>query len=391
MKKLVFIFLALSCCYGFSNAQDAKLINKNLSYINQQFAQYNDYETFFDIDFTTKEIICEDKFGYLRVAATDIEFRVDGNNVGIYCKDGSTCLQSYQKDGTRSSSDYDEYTMGLREDGKIISHIDEVMDDFNEIIIELGGTVTTTTTNVTTNITTSDDDDIYTRLARMNQIYAEHNQFKCRWDYNASTKMLTRSSEYCVIYIPINKGVSIEYYERGGGGDAYGYQLTADSEVIREKCTSFDNYTKNTKDFVNDKELAKVVVNDLTAILSNTSIADNSSYQADLDYVNRQFAQYNAYNTSFSINTFDKTLVMTNQFGENTLSLSDVEVRIDYSNNWIGLYCKSGTKCITQTSSGSTYNYNQYTMSLNKDNRMIDHIETVKNRLNEAIYKALND
>ena len=69
-------------------------IEENLQFINEQFDQFNNYETSFDINKADKKIICRDKFGMYSAFLKDIEFKLDdiGENIGIYCHEDSECI-----------------------------------------------------------------------------------------------------------------------------------------------------------------------------------------------------------------------------------------------------------------------------------------------------------
>lgn len=363
-------------------------IGDNLKYINQQFSLYNGYQTSFNVDTRTKELICEDKFGILKANWSDVEIRTQGNNVGIFCLDGdSKCIRSYDKNGTRKyDNDYSNYTMGLRENDKMIPHINTVLGKFSEIkqLVLSGGSGA-----ISNNI----QSQVESELSIINQIFQRSSEYKNVYIVDYAAKTITSKTANCRAIVPVKSGLSVNYYKRDGGTYGEGFYFQNSDNSILESCTSFENYTEKTYEYVNNYNDVQTVIRSLKKIISLLQQNSTTSYSTSntgssaaslLSYINEQFRNYNAYNTVYSVDYANRQLIWKNDFGTNYANFNQVEVRVDYQNSWIGVYCLSGDKCIKQvTNSGSTTYYDQYTMSLNSNGSMISHINEVAGKFAE--------
>jgi hypothetical protein len=377
----------------WSAAQD---ISTTLKYINQQFEMYNEYETSFDVDIAAKEIICEDRFGILKAKFSDVKFDYNGNNFGIYCLSDGKCIRYYGKDGSRKyDEDYNNYTMGLRLDEEIIPHIDAVISKFSE----LKAAVLSSSSGSSSGGTNAEIDS---ELRKINAIFQRSSEYKNTYYVDYTQNAIVSKTQNCKAIIPVKSGLRLTYYKRDGGDYSYGFYFENSDNSILESCTSFEDYTERTYEYVNNYSDAKAVVTSLNRIIdllrnsSSSNFASGSSSNSSVDdklrYINQQFAEYNAYNTVWKINYTTKQLIWTNDFGTNTVSFSDCEVRADYENGWIGVYClNSSSDCIVQemNSGGKDY-YKQYTMSLNDDGEMISHMSTVINEFAAIKNMVLN-
>jgi hypothetical protein len=377
--------VASSATYSTSDNDGSSKLGKNLKYINEQFSLYNGYETSFSIDMKSKEIICEDKFGILKANWRDVEIRVKDNNIGIFClNENSACIRSYKKNGERNTSDQKEYTMGLRENDKIILHINSVLSKFSEIksIVLNGGGAGVVTTN-----DTDVKAKVESELRIINQIFQRSSEYKNVYSVDYATKKIIAKTESCKAIVPVKSGLTLNYYKRDSDYGEGFYFENSDKSIL-ESCTSFEDYTEKTYEYVSNYEDVQIVIrslNKITNLLQNSSTTTTVSYGTTsgnagdlLRYINEQFSKYNAYNTVYAVDYASKKLMWTNDFGTNTVDFNQVEIRVDYENNWIGVYCLSGNKCIAQvTTSRSTAYYDKYTMSLIENGKMIGHIDEV--------------
>ena len=383
MKRLTRIVLLILLMIPFtSNGQS---ISDNLRYINEQFRQYNNYETSFKIDEYNKEIICEDKFSVLKAKFEDIEVRTEGNNIGIFCLNSSNeCIRDYEKDGTLKNSGHKDYTMGLRENEELIPHINMVLNKFAEIKSAVLGEEVSSNSMVNTTIET--------QINNINVIFRYSSEYKNIWRFDYSKNAIIGKTENCEVIVPINSGLSINSYTRE---ETYGngwYFSNADNSII-EACTSFKNNTKETYEYVYSTADARRVIaafNEIIKLKRNESgtvaisTYGNENISSNLAYINEQFGKYNAYNTRFKIDNSTKKLIWTHDFGTNYAYLKDIEVRADYKSNWIGIYCINGKKCVWQISnSDSRTEYKDYTMSLKDNGNMIEHMNIVVQKFAE--------
>ena len=378
MKSLIASLLLFPL---WGSAQEIPTI---LKYINQQFEMYNEYETSFDVDLSAKEVICEDRFGILKAKFSDVKFDYSGSNFGIYCLSEDKCIRYYDKDGSRKyNQDYNSYTMGLRLDDDIIPHIDAVISKFSELKTAVLSSSSSGSGSGSPNAA------VEVELRKINAIFQRSSEYKNTYYVDYSQNAIVSKTQNCKAIIPVKSGLRLYYYKRDGGTYSYGFYFENSDKSILESCTSFEDYTEKTYEYVNNYSDAQSIVtslNKIISILNNSSTSSTPSYSSSssidtkLRYINQQFADYNKYNTVWSINYNTKQLIWKNDFGTNTVSFKDCEVRADYQNGWIGVYClNSDSECIVQvTNSGSKDYYKQYTMSLNdNDGTMISHMSKV--------------
>lgn len=383
LKRLV----ANQVNYSSSDNGGSSKLSENLKYINQQFSLYNGYQTSFSVDMKSKEVICEDKFGILKANWSDVEIRAEGNNVGIFClNENSTCIRSYEKNGERNATDQSEYTMGLRENDKMIPHINTVLNKFSEIksiVLNGGGSLGTAVSN------NSDVKiQVEAELRILNQIFQRSSQYQNIYTVDFATKTIIAKTESCKAIVPVKSGLTLNYYKRDGNYGEGFYFENSDKSIL-ESCTNFEDYTEKTYEYVSNYDDVQTVIRSLKKIIDllKNGVSINNSYgtvtssgnSADLlRYINGEFSKYNPYNTVYSVDYANKKLIWTNDFGTNTVDFNQVEIRADYGNNWIGIYCLSGNKCIMQiTTSGSTTYYDKYTISLVENGKIISHIDEV--------------
>ena len=388
--KLMLFFL-LILLPSFSIGQS---ISENLKYINDQFSLYNAYETSFRVDKSTKEMICEDKFGILKANWSDIEITASENFIGIYCLNmDSECIRYYDKYGTRNyEKGKGSYTMGLNENDKIISNIDIVLEKFAEI-----KRIITNKNHTSLGSHNSDvERQINVELNTVNQIFQRSSEYKNVYTIDFSKKTITATTKSCRAIVPVKSGLSVNNYQRNGDY-GYGFYFENSDKSILESCTSFEDYTEKTHEYLSNYEDAQTVIHSLKNIInllqsnSHSTVVGNTSVDELLRYINKQFRNYNAYNTVYDIDISSKQLTWKNDFGANYVKFKNLEVRADYENSWIGIYCLSGDECISQkTTSGDAAYYSKYTMSLNEDGKMISHINEVVSSFSELKAQILN-
>jgi hypothetical protein len=114
-------------------------IEKTLNYVNSLFSLYNEYNSSVSANSNSGEIIFTDKFSELRGYASEVEFRRDGELMGLYCKSGNECLRS--KDATTGVSEDSriKYTFGMKENGEAVPEMDRAISKLNGVLKALQG------------------------------------------------------------------------------------------------------------------------------------------------------------------------------------------------------------------------------------------------------------
>jgi len=122
-----------------SSSPDTGMIDKTLNYVNSLFSLYNEYSSSVSANTSRREITFKDKFSVLTGSAYDVEFRRSGGLMGIYCKDGSTCIRVEDTNTGEREDPKVKYTFGLKENGEAIPELDRVVSKLNEVLQSLQG------------------------------------------------------------------------------------------------------------------------------------------------------------------------------------------------------------------------------------------------------------
>ncbi|WP_439127565.1 hypothetical protein [Polaribacter sp.] len=257
MKKLILLIVFATYFLPTKNhAQDKELIFNNLTYINQQFNLYNEFQTLWAIDYKSKEIICFDKFGSYHAKISDIIIEPKNNSaetLNFKCISGS-CL----KPSGSSAKKRDSYSMGLSK------NLTTVTRKFQEILKQYGNT--NSNSNVIDNSNKYNSgikESVGEILNRITEIFQVENKYKHKWYANWSENYIYSKTESCEVRIPLGKNISIEKTERG-------YKFISSEKNLREKCTSFDNLVVNTYQNINSEEAKNEVIFLFKEILSIT-------------------------------------------------------------------------------------------------------------------------
>ena len=168
------------------------------------------------------------------------------NSLKFGCKSGY-CLE--QSNGTDKIK---FYTMKLR------NNISTVIEKFSEIIEEMNGKKVeekeTSSINYSTKYYSKQvKETVESTLNRLTDIFQTENKYKHKWYVNWDKNYMYSKTTSCEVIIPFNKNVSVELKESG-------YYFIADTKVIREKCTSFDNNVLKSYNNLKTKNAADEVV-----------------------------------------------------------------------------------------------------------------------------------
>jgi len=123
---------------------------ETLRYVNSLFNLYNKYNSHLSIDTRKNEIIFTDKFSELRADFAAVEFRRSGENIGIFCKDGSECLSSKDVDTGEAESSRIKYTFGVKEDDIAVPETEKAIDKLNTMLGGLSRNTSSYASNLST-------------------------------------------------------------------------------------------------------------------------------------------------------------------------------------------------------------------------------------------------
>lgn len=231
-------------------------LKKHLDYVNEQFATYNKYNTVWSVDVSSKQIIWNNEFGRHSADFEDVEVRADQSSgwLGVYCLNGGECISF--EGITLSDRTYSEYTMGLSDaSGNLIRHIDNVTDAFAEIKrIVLSGNASSA------NIDPKVKDKVEKLVEELNDIFEDHSSYQNEWSMDWSSLSIKGTTENCYVLAPLVDIQSIDYYERSAGDYRWGFRFIADSDIILEKCTSFERKVDKSYEFLDSSRRAEQVI-----------------------------------------------------------------------------------------------------------------------------------
>lgn len=235
-------------------------VSTALAYINSMFDSYNDYGAHYDAEQSSKMMVFSNEFGLYKSDASQTEYRIEGNNFGVYCKTNSDCMLKYDDYGNRTyGSETNNYTMGLRYDDSVIVEgiaVAEILTSIAEVVAN-GGSATGVSKTYYGN-------SVQDRLNKINDIFKEHSSNGNVWTVNESTKQLIGTTSGCAVTINLNELDNIEYYLRNGTD--FGFRFVSDSKGILEKCTSFENYVDKSYEYLDSELNARTVISEMLAI-----------------------------------------------------------------------------------------------------------------------------
>jgi hypothetical protein len=212
---------------------------------------------------------------------------------------------------------------------------------------------------------------------------------------------LVGRTETCEVRIAISN-VTIEFYEKENQQKyRYGFVIKSAVSDITEKCPSFENNVSKTYEYVDSFEFAEDAIQVIKTIQSLVSgknepvstIAATNKIDQQLSYINNQFKKYNAFNTRFFVDLKNMEIVWIQDFGESRAPIDEIGFKADYENGWVIIFCKNESlKCVSFANSGGTkFQYNEYSMSLKENEKVISHIDEVIEKFREFQKEIINN
>lgn len=133
--------MLLPSCILFSqeNAQpsvSAEQLQKEevLSYVNSLLDRYNRFNSKITLIRSDTEVVFVDQFSRLSAPIHEVEFRRAGENMGIYCLDGSDCLSQTDVPTGEEEPPRNAYTFGIKESGLARPETDTVIARLNQLL-----------------------------------------------------------------------------------------------------------------------------------------------------------------------------------------------------------------------------------------------------------------
>ena len=327
-------------------------IRSNLRFINEQFKEYNKYESEFDVK--RDQLVFKNEFSTAYIPFKDIDFRINyrHKSIDIYCLDGSNCID-------KGDMTWDYYNVSLVDGDRMAKVIFEVLDKCREIRDEI----------IKREKTVYYGDNEKGWLNYINRQFDLYNKYYSRFE--VEDDMLVFSNKFGTAKIPfsdidfkVNPNTkSIEFHCKNGSKCIRKYDFDGD-------LTTWDYY--NVSLVTDSDEMASVVYevkercDKLKAAHDNGGNNDDTpSGDDDIDdllaYINRQFDRYNKYESSFRVDVRNKTLIFANEMSTaDPLKFEDIGFRLNTQHKSIDIYCLDGSECMSK--GGSDWDY--YNVSL---------------------------
>lgn len=105
-----------------------------LRYANSLFDRYNNYNSLINVDMLTNEVVFTNDFSELRAYFGAIEFRRDGENMGLFCKAGDYCITDREVNTKALEDPRTQYTFGIKQDGVAVPEMDGLIQQLNQAL-----------------------------------------------------------------------------------------------------------------------------------------------------------------------------------------------------------------------------------------------------------------
>lgn len=110
-----------------------------LRYVNNLFDRYNEYNSQLNVDVLTNEVVFTDKFSELRGYVSEVEFRMSGENMGLFCKNGSECLRSESAKTGEAEASKVKYTFGVKQNDVAVPEASTAVAKLNSMLTAMQG------------------------------------------------------------------------------------------------------------------------------------------------------------------------------------------------------------------------------------------------------------
>ncbi|MGB0862527.1 MAG: hypothetical protein ACPG19_14380 [Saprospiraceae bacterium] len=362
MKRII-LFVLLAFLPFLSIGQTA---NNLLAEINSQFKQYNSYNASLEVSGT--KLIFKNDLSTSYIPFSSIDFRINykHKSIDIYCIDGSKCIQ---KGGTA----WDYYNISMIDNGKMAKSIFETLDKCRELR-------SIHTKSITNEYYSDSQED---KLRFINRQFDLYNKYYSRFDIEDdklvfSNKFGTAKTPLNQIYFKVTeKNKSVEFHCKDGSKCIEVYNPDGDLSTWNYYNVSLVDENSN---MVNVVYEVKDKCDGLQAQKKPRQKSYNNAKTANLlDYINGEFQKYNSYDSFFSVDKYNKTLIFSNSMGDSEpIPLANIDFRINEQHKSIDIYCIDGSRCIKK---GSDWDY--YNVSLIDNGEMISHIGAVTRKCKE--------
>ena len=352
MKKTIYLLqsILILILFVFTSEKlfaQSKKANDKLVFINNQFQKYNQYGVHFWIDENEKVLKSESQYFIVTYPILDIDnFSFYSKIIKIDCGGRGECISSVDKDDYSKTPKSDN-TINLDCDESIGNKVVLAFYDLQTEVKIVWGTQKNIKDDSNLNLLTKDEN-----LNYINSQFKLYNQYGVHFWIDEKEETLKSESKYFIVTYPL-KALS---------GFAFNSNTLKITCKTGECISSFDkdyNTSKNQESFtVNldvDNEVGQKVAQAFLDLqiefllehdndISYNNIIVDPQVKQNLDYINKEFKKYNAYDVQFWLED-SKTLKSKSIYFELTYPIEELE-NVIYENQIIEFKCISGS-CIT--------------------------------------------
>lgn len=390
MKRIVYLIMLVCLLPYYAFTQKTELPNKPiknvnvkkaLNYINEQFKEYNAYNMQWGVDETNKILVSKSKYFRVEYPLASISsFKYKNEIVTLTCSDDE-CITSldldYNTTSTKSSN-----TVNLTS-GNTIG--EKVIEAFYTIQSELTGIDVSNISSTDLPNKPIKNAKVKEALNFINEQFKEFNAYNMQWGVDETNKILVSKSKYFRVEYPLASIESFSYENKIVKLECSGDDCITSLDLEYNSSTK---KTSNTVNLTSNGVIGQKVVDAFYTIQSELTggknISNNQTLSANvkkaLEYINEQFAEYNAYNMQWSIDGSKKAIISTSKYYKITYPLSSIEtIKYIAGDQVMEFTCKDEDNCI------SLYdldNYNTSTKSTNRANLTCG--SSIGNKVTEA-------
>lgn len=143
-------------------------VDKTLAYVNNLLDSYNPFNSSISVNTYAGTIIFSDKFSVFTGKFEDVEFRRDGENMGMFCKGDRDCLKQRDVETGEENPDAMKYTFGIKKGGQAVPETDTAIYWLNQMLDSLTG-------NRVNDVSLSEG--IIANLALINKAFEDYNSY----------------------------------------------------------------------------------------------------------------------------------------------------------------------------------------------------------------------
>jgi hypothetical protein len=201
-------------------------------------------------------------------------------------------------------------------------------------------------------------------LNYINEQFKKFNTYNLQFQIDYDGKNLISKSIYFEVTYPINQLSSIYYTIRGDKDCKVFFKCQNDDQCIsslniNDSSTDLKSeysFNLETSPDITEKVVMEFLeikksINNLNTVTEQTTVANNSNLNSDIEYINKMLKKYNSFNIQFSIDPDKKVLKSSSAYFEITYNPSTI-YKIDLINRGendykINFTCKPDVTCLT--------------------------------------------